>query len=373
MQSVRVPADGGDARLRMRAAAIQQNARAIQQRIAALLDQPPESAAREEARAAVRAALGSVGALSRVDHDRRQLRQEETVAAVDSELALLWYESYPAYLWVYNPANPRTGPAMIRGSVEAPRPGERPLMMVARLDGPNPAIVQRMFEDAIATEKAGLSGAAYVDASYAKSTGGYKACNDNLIALAELLSEHTHIHATLDLRTELFGRGDCPNAALYCGWYSHKIYVPAFEFVRGAIGFHVASSEAVSLRGARAEYWCKGLLEDGAAATIGPVHEPYLAAFPMPTDFFGLLLTGQYSLAECYHISNPLLSWMMILIGDPLYRPFAANPQLTVSDVFPPPLAERVPPPLGGTPAVASAPAGEDHGSPVETRASDVP
>lgn len=373
MQSVRVTAEGGDQRSRMRAAQIQQNARAIQQQIAALLDQPPDSPAREEARIAIRSSLGSVGALSRIDHDRRQLREEETIAAVDSELALLWYESFPAYLWVHNPANPRTAPAARRGSVEAPRPGDGPLLMVSRLDGPNPAIVQRMFEDAIAVEKAGLAGDAYVDASQAKTSPGYKACNDDLIALANLLDERTRLRATLDLRTELFRQGDCPNAALYCGWYSHKEYVPAFDFVRGAVAFHVASSEAVSLRDPRAEYWCKGLLADGAAATIGPVHEPYLAAFPMPTEFFGLLLTGQYSLAECYHISNPLLSWMMILIGDPLYRPFAKNPQLTVADVYPAPLIARVLPPLGASPPVASAPAAEDHAPPAATRASDVP
>jgi hypothetical protein len=66
---------------------------------------------------------------------------------------------------------------------------------------------------------------------------------------------------------------------------------------------------------------------------MGPVEEPYLTAFPLPTDFFGLLLTGRYSLVECYYLTTPKVSWMMTLIGDPLYRPFARNPALTLADL----------------------------------------
>lgn len=364
MQNVRIPPESADPRARMRAIQMRQNAALMSQQIAESLDHAPESEAREQAREMVRQALGTVGALSRLDNDRRQLRGEDTLAAVDSELALLWYETYPEFVWVYNPDNPRTLPGILRGPVEAPQPGSRPPMMVARLDGPNPRVVQRMFDDAIAAEKSGLAGNVFIDASAAKAVPGYKECNDNLIELARLVDDRTSLRVTLDTRTELFGRGDCPNTALYCGWYSHKQYVPAFEFVRGAVAFHVASSEAVSLRDPRAAYWCKGLLEDGAAVTVGPVHEPYLAAFPMPTDFFGLLLTGEYTVAECYHLSEPLLSWMMILIGDPLYRPFAANPQLRVDDIYAPDLVERLAPPLGRARPVATAPAAEDDVSP---------
>jgi hypothetical protein len=64
------------------------------------------------------------------------------------------------------------------------------------------------------------------------------------------------------------------------------------------------------------------MLEKGVAATIGPVGEPYVQAFPPPEIFFGLLIDGHLTLAECYALSNPFLSWKMVLIGDPLYRPF---------------------------------------------------
>jgi uncharacterized protein (TIGR03790 family) len=64
------------------------------------------------------------------------------------------------------------------------------------------------------------------------------------------------------------------------------------------------------------------MLEKGAGATIGPVSEPYLQAFLIPDAFFGLLIDGRLTLAECYALSNPFWSWQMVLIGDPLYRPF---------------------------------------------------
>ena len=63
------------------------------------------------------------------------------------------------------------------------------------------------------------------------------------------------------------------------------------------------------------------MLEKGVAATVGPVAEPYLESFPAPEAFFGCLLDGG-ALVECYMVSNPFWSWRMVLIGDPLYRPF---------------------------------------------------
>jgi hypothetical protein len=35
-----------------------------------------------------------------------------------------------------------------------------------------------------------------------------------------------------------------------------------------------------------------------------------------------LLLDGRLTLAEVYALSKPFWSWQMVLIGDPLYRPF---------------------------------------------------
>jgi hypothetical protein len=75
------------------------------------------------------------------------------------------------------------------------------------------------------------------------------------------------------------------------------------------------------------------MLEHGVAATLGPVWEPKLAAFPLPDDFFSLLLTGRYNLVEAYYRTTPFSSWVMVLVGDPLYNPFKNDPQLSEDDL----------------------------------------
>jgi uncharacterized protein (TIGR03790 family) len=100
--------------------------------------------------------------------------------------------------------------------------------------------------------------------------------------------------------------------------------VEAFTWKPGAVAYHIASSECATLKRAGSQVWCKRMLEEGAAAVIGPVDEPYVQAFPVPEVFFGLLLEGRLTLAECYFAATPWLSWRMVLVGDPLYRPFAA-------------------------------------------------
>jgi len=76
-------------------------------------------------------------------------------------------------------------------------------------------------------------------------------------------------------------------------------------------------------------------MTDGVVATLGPVAEPYLHAFPQPDEFFPLLCTGRLTLAEVYWYSNPLVSWMNTCVGDPLYTPFRVNPPLKVEDLPP--------------------------------------
>jgi hypothetical protein len=70
------------------------------------------------------------------------------------------------------------------------------------------------------------------------------------------------------------------------------------------------------------------MLENGVTATLGPVAEPYTIGFPKPAEFFGYLATGKYTLVECYYRTAMLTSWMTVLVGDPLYNPFARKPIL---------------------------------------------
>ena len=63
------------------------------------------------------------------------------------------------------------------------------------------------------------------------------------------------------------------------------------------------------------------LLTKGAAATIGNVYEPYLQ-LTAHLDLFSDRLLHGFTFAESAYMSMPALSWMSVMVGDPLYRPY---------------------------------------------------
>jgi uncharacterized protein (TIGR03790 family) len=246
---------------------------------------------------------------------------DQADASVDSELALARIDTYQLAKWVPNPLHY----SLAKSDKPAP-----PVLMTARLDGPGAADVRRMIRNSVQVEKKGLSGRFYIDAGGLPRARAYDA---NFRKLFSYLVAETRLTVRMDDQKAVFGRNACPDAALYVGWYSLRKYVPAFLWKDGAVGWHVSSFEAQDLRNAKSSTWCVKMIQNGVAATVGAVNEPYLAAFPLPQDFFALLLTGQYSLAECYWWTVPHASWRITLIGDPLYRPFRTNPPLPLADV----------------------------------------
>ena len=250
----------------------------------------------------------------------------QTSASVDSELTLIMEESYQLAGWLPNPFlavyDPLPFIKKIRGNT----------IKVCRLDGPTPEIAKRLVDDAIETERIGLRGTFYIDARGLTpdgKQGSYSWYDKHLIHLYELVSKNASIKAVLDKKPELFPVGGCPDAALYCGWYSLGKYVDCFKWKKGAVGYHVASSEASTLKNKASNVWCKRMIEKGVAATLGPVQEPFLTSFPLPDQFFPLLMTGEIPLLEVYFRTVPHLSWRQVLIGDPLYTPFKNSPAIS--------------------------------------------
>lgn len=244
------------------------------------------------------------------------------LAALDSELALVGAGEYLLDGWQLNPSY-----LGYRGRKFKVQPSIA--YMVSRLDGPDPGTVKRIIDDSITAEKNGLTGTAYFDARWprparnvVKTLDGYKFYDNSLHVIADQVRKSGRLNAVLNALPSLFQPGDCPDAALYCGWYRRGNYYDAFEWEPGAVGYHIASSECGTLRNKNSKGWCLGMLRDGAAAVIGPVDEPYVQAFPPPALFFSLLIDGRYSLAESFAQSVPFRSWRMVLVGDPLYRPF---------------------------------------------------
>jgi uncharacterized protein (TIGR03790 family) len=251
-------------------------------------------------------------------HQLAQLQSEidritgnETDASVDSELSMLLCGDYELYRW--QPNRLKDNPLGLSNT-----------LMVCRLDGPSFEIAKGLIDKAIKAEKTGLTGIAYIDSrGIADDRNPYSLghFDQSLRDLASLIKFRTKMVVKEEQTEKLFEPGACPQAAIYCGWYSLKKYIDAFDFVDGAIGYHISSLEAVDLRDPNSSQWCPSMLKDGITATLGAVAEPYLHSFPNPREFFLALFNGR-CLVEAFYYTKPFNSWQLVLIGDPLYTPF---------------------------------------------------
>ncbi len=247
------------------------------------------------------------------------LEMSDRRASVDSELSLVLKEDYPLSGWQPNPLYVTNKDKM--NFLE-----KLNVMMISRLDGPSESVVKRIVDDSLLAEQKGLNGTAYFDArwpeSATKPASAYANYDRSIHRAAKRVKAGGRFAVVKQETDKLFQPGEGLEAALYCGWYSLGQYVDAFTWQPGSIGYHIASSECATLKKKGSRVWCKMMLEKGVAATLGPVNEPYIQAFPLPEVFFTILLEGSHSLVETYYLSLPYLSWKMVLIGDPLYRPF---------------------------------------------------
>lgn len=332
----------------------------------------PESVTRDEKILELLApADGTLGCIRWIDEQLELLKKNETYASFDSELSLLYWPEYPLMRWLPNYLHHRYD--------ASPDRDLKPTLMVARIEAPTIELCRQMIDQAIETERTGLKGKVYLDARgladpkplpnggpgrEPQFDGRYGRYDQSLRKLDTVLRQSTDLDVVLDNEGKLFQPGDCPDAALYCGWYSLSKYVDAFKWQPGSVAYHIASGEAATLRNRNSNVWCKRMLEQGVCATLGPVREPYLVAFPLPEEFFPLILSGRYTLAETYYRTKPFNSWVMTLVGDPLYNPYKGRSPLKLDQlpdeirkiiepgwkrIAPAPNLERPPPPIPTT------------------------
>jgi uncharacterized protein (TIGR03790 family) len=249
-------------------------------------------------------------------------------AAFDNELALVLreepgsqkrHQSNPLYIQGTNPLG-ITDPRLLK------------MVYVARLDGPDLETITRMVEDAIAAESHGLEGPAAGDAQGIDGVTGYGEGDASIRGAIDRLGA-AGFQTTLDMKEETWkpppgGVGNqAAGAAFYVGWYALLNFQNVFGehgLAQGSIAWHIASQEAQDIWDPKGGGWCINLMRHGAAVTIGPVREPYVAAFPHGDVFVEGLLRG-LTVADSYWASLPYASWAMVLLGDPLYRPFGVK------------------------------------------------
>ncbi len=252
----------------------------------------PETA--QKTAAAIGSARGLLGELQFWYRAQQLFVNPQTMAAVDSELTLIIAGPFQKIGWLPNPFNLGFNRLSFINEVRAHT------LMVGRLDGPTPAIARRLVDDALAVEKTGLTGVFYIDArglAGKPEVGSYAWYDQHLIHLYDLVKKYSDLKVVLDKKSGVFPPGSCPDAALYCGWYSLRQYVPAFKWKKGAVGYHVASGEATTLKEPGSNVWCKRMLEEGVAATLGPVTEPYLQLFSPSGPIFPVTYDRQADFA----------------------------------------------------------------------------
>ena len=172
-----------------------------------------------------------------------ELRRNE--AAVDNELACLPLLRQPFI---------RSGPlnnTLYRSTNASSLHPTNGLLMVARLDGPTPAIARALVDKAMEAEVDGLWGRAYFDLRGITS-GDYK-LGEQWIHGASEVCRHLGFETVVDTNASTFPSAfPLSQVALYAGWYEDTVSGPfarpIVEFMPGAFAYHLHSTSAASLR-----------------------------------------------------------------------------------------------------------------------------
>ena len=255
--------------------------------------------------------------------------------AIDQLVADIWDEyAGPRALGRAVGNHPYFGEAQSQGNAYEPfvpfakyrdQPYAKTIYSVWRLDGATPDLAKGLVDKALYAEANGLKGKAYFDIRGAIQgfvDNGYGAGEWDIYRASQF-AKKAGFDTTLDDKGTEFGTAPsllkCENAALYAGWYSLQHYNDAFGWVPGAIGFHLDSSSATNPR--TADNWSGGALLKGITVTSGAVTEPFLEGLVHPDQIFLYLFQGA-NVGDAVLRGTRWLKWMILNLGDPLYRPF---------------------------------------------------
>ena len=242
------------------------------------------------------------------------------VAAVDSELALLYSDMH---------THPHIAPSGIAnpffGKINAPfRHPDFPIYLVTRLAGYDFSDVKEIVDRALGARNRGVF---VIDLRASDNTLGNKWL---LQAAAQLPRQRVVLDRSSSVlynQTDVIGYAswgsndpDRKQRHLGIHWLPGAImteYVStnARTFARPPETWSFASAKAFfggSTQSLTADY-----IHDGATGASGHVAEPFLQFTPRPDVLLPAYYRGR-NLAESYYLSIRSLSWMNVVIGDPL-------------------------------------------------------
>jgi uncharacterized protein (TIGR03790 family) len=200
------------------------------------------------------------------------------------------------------------------------------LYSVWRLDAATVELAKGLVDKALQAEANGLQGQGCFDRRFGAATTledwAYGAGDWDVFRAADF-ARRVGLTIIEDEQEAEFGTAPAPlrveNVALYAGWYSYNNYNDAFSWATGAIGLHLDSGSALDPRsGAN---WAANALQRGITITSGAVNEPYLEGLPHADGVVRHLFAGA-NVGDAFLRNTAFLQWMVINLGDPLYRPF---------------------------------------------------
>ena len=247
-------------------------------------------------------------------------------SSVDSDLALLYAKLKGAQF----PRNGAVGNPFF-GKRDLPfRHPLVPIYLVTRLAGYDLADVKAMIDRSLAARNRGKF---VIDVS-GVTHGAYVQGNDWLRAAALLLPA-----SRLVLDTSPDPLYDQRDVIGYAGWGSNdeqrKRRWLGFQWLPGAVATDFVSTNARTFQSPPADWTfptssdraqlfagsgqslSADYLHEGATGASGNVYEPYLIGCVRPEYLLPAYAQGR-NLAESYYLALPYLSWMGVILGDPL-------------------------------------------------------
>ena len=262
-------------------------------------------------------ARGLLGLIDEIVSQQNELNSRGRVSAMDSELALLWWDDYKLDGAFRNE---------LFNCPDWPAKKNPATLMVARLDGSDATQPKRMIEDSISVEKAGqgISGKVCVDAQGLSSNDPNHWQDDRILQLAEWKQRPAGMPLAKETSLMAIAPADANPIGFFAGWSPGQTCPSGYKCARGAVTIICNPSGAAELHDPKGRQWCNAFLEAGAAAVVGGVEDVGPGtSFDFPR-FAQALLVDSKTLAEAYWYACGNTSWRYILIGDPLYRPCPA-------------------------------------------------
>ena len=246
-------------------------------------------------------------------------------ASVDSELAALYGRKHGTAMPLKSAVN---NPYFQQVKVPFSHP-KFPMYLVTRLAGYTFKDVQGLIDRSLSAKDKGMF---VFDARADNGTSG----NEWLRAAARALPQNRVVLE--DTGKILY---DQKNVIGYASWGSndpdrHRRDL-GFEWMPGAISTEYVSTNARTFAqppdswtlgnwkdtstwfGGSPQTMTADMVQGGVTGASGHVYEPYLELNPRPDFLFPAYYAGR-TLGESYYISMPALSWMNVVIGDPLCR-----------------------------------------------------